>query len=223
MFEVIWRSFQSQWNISLNRDKASLGGIGICKIKENLRLRGLPLCCCSVTQSCPTLGHKGWNVGWYHWLSGHEFEQPLGNSEGQGSLACCSPWDCKELDTTEWINNKSPVVPGFSGLHYLLELAQTHARWVSDAIQPSYLCHPLFLLHSIFPSIRVFSSELALHISWLSIRDFLGPSKSRVTLWPQNFYPQTRLECGEGRAESMAALATHMLPVGFMLWRTRSC
>ena len=128
-----------------------------------------------------------------------------------------------ELDTTEWMNNKSPVVPGFSGLHYLLELAQTHAHWVSDAIQPSHLCHPLFLLHSIFPSIRVFSSESALHISWLSIRDFLGPSKSRVTLWPQNFYPQTRLECGEGRAESMAALATHMLPVGFMLWRTRSC
>ena len=124
----------------------------------------------------------------------------------------------------DWVNEqKSQVVPGFYGLHYLLELAQTHAHWVSDAIQPSHLCHPLFFLHSIFPSIRVFSSESALHISWLSIRDILGPSKSRVTLWPQNFYPQTRLECGEGRAESMAALATHMLPVGFMLWRTRSC
>ena len=35
-------------------------------------------------------------VGWHHRLSGHEFEQTLGDSEGQGSLVCCSPWSCKE-------------------------------------------------------------------------------------------------------------------------------
>ena len=40
-------------------------------------------------------------VGWHHWLNGHEFQQALGNGEGQGSLACCSPWDCKESDMTE--------------------------------------------------------------------------------------------------------------------------
>ena len=40
-------------------------------------------------------------VGWYHQLNGHGFEQTLGDSEGQGSLVCCSRWDCKELDTTE--------------------------------------------------------------------------------------------------------------------------
>ena len=39
-------------------------------------------------------------VGWHHWLNGHESEQTAGDSEGQGSLACCSPWGCKELDTT---------------------------------------------------------------------------------------------------------------------------
>ena len=43
-------------------------------------------------------------VGWYHWLNGPDFEQTLGDSEGQGSLACCSPWGCKELDTTERLN-----------------------------------------------------------------------------------------------------------------------
>ena len=37
-------------------------------------------------------------VGWHHWLNGHEFEQTLGDSEGQGSLTCCSSWACKELD-----------------------------------------------------------------------------------------------------------------------------
>ena len=35
-------------------------------------------------------------VGWHHWLNGHEFQQTPGDSEGQGSLACCSPWGCKE-------------------------------------------------------------------------------------------------------------------------------
>ena len=39
-------------------------------------------------------------LGWHHWLSGHESEQTLGGSEGQSSLACCSPWGCKELDMT---------------------------------------------------------------------------------------------------------------------------
>ena len=34
----------------------------------------------------------------------HEFEQPLGVGDGQGSLVCCSPWGYKELDTTEWLN-----------------------------------------------------------------------------------------------------------------------
>ena len=40
-------------------------------------------------------------VVWHHWLDGHEFEQALGVGDGQGSLACCSPWGRKELDTTE--------------------------------------------------------------------------------------------------------------------------
>ena len=44
-------------------------------------------------------------VGWHHWLNGHESEQTLGDSEGQGSLACCSPWGCKESDMTEWLNS----------------------------------------------------------------------------------------------------------------------
>ena len=43
-------------------------------------------------------------AGWHHRLNGHEFEQTLGVGDGQGGLACCSPWGCKELDTTEWLN-----------------------------------------------------------------------------------------------------------------------
>ena len=43
-------------------------------------------------------------VGWHHWLNGHAFEQALRVGDGQGSLVYCSPWGCKELDTTEWLN-----------------------------------------------------------------------------------------------------------------------
>ena len=56
--------------------------------------------------------------------------------------------------------------PGFPVHHQLLELTQTHVHRVSDAIQPFILCHPLLLLLSIFPSIRVFSNESVLCIRW---------------------------------------------------------
>ena len=42
--------------------------------------------------------------GWHHQLNKHEFEQALGIGDGQGGLACCSPWGCKESDMTEQLN-----------------------------------------------------------------------------------------------------------------------
>ena len=46
-------------------------------------------------------------IGWHHWLNGHEFGHTPGDSEGQGSLACCSPWGCKESITTKRLNNNN--------------------------------------------------------------------------------------------------------------------
>ena len=46
-------------------------------------------------------------VGWHHRLYGHEFKQTQGDDEGQGCLACFSPWGHKELDRTERLNNSS--------------------------------------------------------------------------------------------------------------------
>ena len=43
-------------------------------------------------------------VEWHHQLSGHEFEQALGDGDGQGSLACGSPWGHKESDRTDRLN-----------------------------------------------------------------------------------------------------------------------
>ena len=45
-------------------------------------------------------------TGWHHRLNRHEFEQILGVGEGQGSLVCLNPWGHRELDMTQWLNNK---------------------------------------------------------------------------------------------------------------------
>ena len=46
-------------------------------------------------------------VGWHHRLNGHEFEQAPGDGDGQGGLACCSPWGHKESDTTEQLSSSN--------------------------------------------------------------------------------------------------------------------
>ena len=48
-------------------------------------------------------------VGWHHQLNGHEFEQAPGDGDGQGSLACSSPWGCEELDRTEQLNSNKDM------------------------------------------------------------------------------------------------------------------
>ena len=53
-------------------------------------------------------------VGWCHPLNGHEFEQALGNGEGQGRVACCSLWGCKVSDTTEGLNHNKKYEGGVS-------------------------------------------------------------------------------------------------------------
>ena len=51
-------------------------------------------------------------VGWHHRFNGHEFEQTQGDSEGQGSLACCRPCGHRESDRTEWLNNNDKSTKG---------------------------------------------------------------------------------------------------------------
>ena len=62
--------------------------------------------------------------------------------------------------------------PGLPVHNKLPESTQTHVHWVSDDMNHLILCHPLLLLPSIFPSIRVFSNESALHIRWLKYWSF---------------------------------------------------
>ena len=48
-------------------------------------------------------------VGWHHQLDGQEFEQAQGVGDGQGCLACCSPWGRKESDMTEHLNRQTKI------------------------------------------------------------------------------------------------------------------
>ena len=50
-------------------------------------------------------------VRWHHWLNAHEFEETPADSVGQGSLVGCSPWGCKESDTTKRQNNNRNEKP----------------------------------------------------------------------------------------------------------------
>ena len=54
-------------------------------------------------------------VGWHHQLDGHDFEQPPGDGEGQGSLVCCGPWGRREQDMPERLNNNKSRLTGFPG------------------------------------------------------------------------------------------------------------
>ena len=86
------------------------------------------------------------------------------------SLIVCQWKDCCFCSVSQSCSTLSyPMdhsTTGFPVFHHLLELAQAHVHWVSDAIQPFVLCRPLLLLSSIFLSIRVFSNELCVHIRW---------------------------------------------------------
>ena len=76
-------------------------------------------------------------------------------------------------------------MPGLPVQHQLPESIQNHVHWIGDAIQPLILCRPLLLLPSIFPSIRVFSNESALHIRWPKYWNFsfsISPSNEHSGL-----------------------------------------
>ena len=88
-------------------------------------------------------------------------------SVAKSCLTLCNPRDCRTA--------------GFPVFHYLPELAHTHVHWVGDAIQPSHPLSSLFLLPSIFPSIRVFSNE--------SGGQSIGTSASVLPMNIQGWFP----------------------------------
>ena len=87
------------------------------------------------------------------------------NTWFQGTLIDKSVSSVAQSSLTLW-DPMNHSMPGLSVHHQLLEFTQTHVHRVSDAIQPSHPLSSPLLLPSIFPSIRVFSNESALHMRW---------------------------------------------------------
>ena len=87
-----------------------------------------------------------------------------------GNVNCCrhcgKQYVVQSLSCLTFFNPMDCSMPGFLVLYHLAELAQTHVHLADDAIQPCHPLSPLLLLSSIFPSVRVFSNESALHIRW---------------------------------------------------------
>ena len=69
-------------------------------------------------------------AGWHHWLDGHEFEQALGDGDGQGGLAGCRPWGLRESDTAEQLNKHPHWGPGFIYAFLLHSRVGSPQAWV---------------------------------------------------------------------------------------------
>ena len=91
-------------------------------------------------------------VGWHHRFNGHECEQTPGDSEGQGSLACCSPWGHKESDMTEQLNNSNNEweVKLFNVLTIQNNLLLMIASVMSNSVRPYRPSPPVSSVHRIF-------------------------------------------------------------------------
>ena len=82
-------------------------------------------------------------VGWHHRPDGHEFEQTPGIGDGQGGLACCSPWGHKESDMTEWLDwtelprRQAGCAPRFRKPRKTAEKANSETGWPSSPHLPS--------------------------------------------------------------------------------------
>ena len=104
-------------------------------------------------------------VGWHHRLNGHEFEWTPGVGDGQGGLACCSPWGRKELDTTEWLNwtdediEKSSMclLPSFH-YHENLNLCTVHlSQLINECWFTITKVHTSYINYSlVFPNVFFF-------------------------------------------------------------------
>ena len=150
-------------------------------------------------------------VGWHHWLDGHEFEQALGVSDGQGSLVCCSPRGHKQSDMTEWLKWTEILFPHrFCNLkmnEHTLNLKRDEVwGWLDMVIHYSLtqscpiLCDPmnsklsftvssnllkLMSIESMMPSNRLVLSPTSLPALSLSEHKGFSNDSALYTRWPE--------------------------------------
>jgi len=134
-------------------------------------------------------------IGWHHWLDRHEFEQVPGVGDGQGSLACCRPWCCEELDMTEQVNWTEWTIKycwfilksSLTVLHFpltFLNLLLFSCSIISDSLWPHGL------QHTRLPALHCLLKFAQTHVHWVS--DAIQPSHLRYNLWHLNMQASPR-------------------------------
>ena len=134
-------------------------------------------------------------VGWHQQLSGCEFEQTPGDSVGQGSLACCSPWGCKESDMTQRLNNNlESQTQNCSPASRFSVLSMNSSGSILSPEKQLQQCQPPFIEHLICASYQirwyVHYIRLRIQMRWDHIREvacvdqlcFLSGLRHRVSV-----------------------------------------
>ena len=127
-------------------------------------------------------------VGWHHQFNGREFEPTLGDSEGQGSLACWSPWSCKKSDTTLLLKNN----------HLLLVIYSRLSPYTFLIFLQNY-----FLNNNTFKNIYLLDSS-----SFLQVKETQTTGKYMCILWktfPSKLFPNCIFTEKEKSLEFLAA------------------
>ena len=110
-------------------------------------------------------------AGWHHWLDGCESEWTPGVGDGQGGLACCDSWGCKESDTTEWLNWTELNQLSFNNLHQFI----VHkSDCFSDFFSYQYLILLIFLISANLMGKNTILYFLASLWSWASLLHLLA-------------------------------------------------
>ena len=99
-------------------------------------------------------------AGWHHWLDGHEFGWTLGVGNGQGGLACCNSWGCKESDTAErlnWteLNNQGAL---------FMSLFAAYVSSLEKCLFKTFSFKKKYIFCAFSSSVQ-FSSDIGIHIS----------------------------------------------------------
>ena len=134
-------------------------------------------------------------VGWHYWFNEHELGQTPEDGEGQGGLACRSPWGCSKSDPTWWLNNNNNnIVPWSSGFPYWYLIQQSLLAnhftsgtrdCIREAIRPVCPCHQTGKLS---PGWTALACSCSIHLLSLTEEDNFGR-------WLENMLSLTDLEC----------------------------
>ena len=117
-------------------------------------------------------------VGWHHRFHGHEFESILGVGDGQGGLACCSPWGRSESDTTEWLNRKG-LYPLSSSFHGILQTRKLERIVISFSCMLSNFCSFFF---SFFNTLGTIFGQDYVDNFWTHLAVFVGAPQVALVL-----------------------------------------